>query len=89
MYFLLKLDFSCRTFTCNGVFLHCCIGTFTAVKDLSTSSTAAADSFYRGSCDCQRSTFISRVLLDKMSSLVLSAFISNTVKMLQRSLLIM
>ena len=28
------------TFTCNRVFLHCRIATFTKVKDLSTSSTA-------------------------------------------------
>ena len=29
----------CRTFTCNGVFVLCCIGTFTKIKDLSTSCT--------------------------------------------------
>ncbi len=33
------LDFECRTFTCNRVFLHCCITTFIGVKDLNTSST--------------------------------------------------
>lgn len=30
--FLLQSEFKCWTFTCNRVYLHCCIGIFTQVK---------------------------------------------------------
>lgn len=43
MYFYLSKKIEWRIFTCNWIFLHFGITSFTQVKNLSTSSTAGVD----------------------------------------------